>query len=275
MLPRKLSIFISFFRFGFDFQHFLILLTCIGIACLVLLPLSCTTRSTHTIYLLYLSSASSLPSPLTQTLHRNLTSLLPPNTQNSSLIIRTGFRGICMTSQLASSRWECAQHVTTLTNIITSTTTDINIDIDPLNLLKLAESVRKRIVFDGLLYISLPLSLLTLLLLTLIPRWKTDRNPDTNSERQVKSFPSRALSMTLCLISGSASLFAFTSILWQHLAAVTASRFIERMSYGSVVARVGSNAMVIGWLGVLMLWFAFMGCLLMVLSLRKVRRTFG
>ncbi|KAF7916434.1 uncharacterized protein EAE98_010733 [Botrytis deweyae] len=268
MLPRKLSIFISFFRFGFDFQHFLILLTCIGIACLAAPPAPPT------------PSISSLsppppPSPLTQTLHRNLTSLLPPNTQDSSLIIRTGFRGICMTSQLASSRWECAQHVTTLTNIIRSTTTDINIDIDPLNLLKLAESVRKRIVFDGLLYISLPLALLTLLLLTLIPRWKTDRNPDTNSERQVKSFPSQALSMILCLISGSAFLFAFTSILWQHLAAVTASRFIERMSYGSAVARVGSNAMVIGWLGVLMLWFAFMGCLLMVLSLRKVRRTFG
>ncbi|TGO12597.1 hypothetical protein BTUL_0085g00060 [Botrytis tulipae] len=184
-------------------------------------------------------------------------------------------------------------------------TTDINIDIDPLNLLKLAESVKKRIVFDGLLcvfflaslpsqfstkhtprfetptaltflsYISLALTLLTLLLLTLIPRWKTDRNPDTNSERQVKSFPSLALSMTLGLISGFAFLFAFTSILWQHLAAVTASRFIERMSYGGVVARVGTNAMVIGWLGVLMLWFAFMGCLLMVLSLRKVRRTFG
>lgn len=271
---------------------------------IVLLPLSCTTRPTHTTYLLSLSYASSLPSPITQTLHRNLTSLLPPNPQNSSLIIRTGFRGTCMTSQLASSRWECAHHVATLKNIITSTTTDANIDIDPLNLLKLAESVRKRIVFDGLLcvvflisvpsqpsakhpkiqtptaltfpsYISLVLTLLTLLLLTLIPRWKTDRNPDTDYERQVKSFPSLALSMTLGLISGFAFLFAFTSILWQHLAAVTASRFIERMSYGGVVARVGSNAMVIGWLGVLMLWFAFMGCLLMVLSLRKVRRTFG
>ncbi|KAF7904025.1 hypothetical protein EAF00_001359 [Botryotinia globosa] len=275
MLPRKLSIFISFFRFGSDFQHFLIFLTCIGIACLVLLPVSCTTRPTHIIYLLSLSYASSLPSTITQTLHRNLTSLLPPNTQNSSLIIRTGYRGICVASQLASSRWECSQHVTILKEIIASTTTDTNIDIDPLNLLKLAESVRKRIVFDGLLYISFALTLVTLLLLTLIPRWKTDRNPDTNSERQVKSFPSLALSMALGLISGFAFLFAFTSILWQHLAAVTASRFIERMSYGSVVARVGSNAMVIGWLGVLMLWFAFMGCLLMVLSLRKVRRTFG
>ncbi|TGO32145.1 hypothetical protein BHYA_0347g00090 [Botrytis hyacinthi] len=210
-----------------------------------------------------------------------------------------------MNSQLASSRWECAQRVTTLKDIITSTTTDTNVDIDPLNLLKLAESVRKRIVFEGLLcvfflaslpsqsstdhpkiqkpptaltppsYISLALTLLALLLLTLIPRWKTDRNPDTNSERQVKSFPSLALGMTLSLISGFAFLFAFTSVLWQHLAAVTASQFIERMSYGGVVARVGTNAMVIGWLGVLMLWFAFMGCLLMVLSLRKVRRTFG
>ncbi|KAF7918422.1 uncharacterized protein EAE97_011877 [Botrytis byssoidea] len=277
MLPRKLSIFISFFRFGLDFQHFLILLTCIGITCLVLLPLSYTTRPTPTIYLLSLSPTpplSSLPSPITQTLHRNITSLLPPNTQNSSLIIRTGYRGICMTSELASSRWECAQRVTKLKDIITTMTTDTNIDIDPLNLLKLAESVRKRIVFDGLLYISLALTLLLLLLLTLIPRWKTDRNPDTASERQVKAFPSRVLSITLGLISGFAFLFAFTSILWQHLTAVTASRFIERMSYGSVVARVGTDAMVIGWLVVLMLWFAFMGCLLM-LSLRKVRRTFG
>ncbi|TGO50345.1 hypothetical protein BOTNAR_0396g00090 [Botryotinia narcissicola] len=91
-------------------------------------------------------------------------------------------------------------------------TTDSNIDIDPLNLLDLAD------------YISLALTLLTLLLLTLIPRWKTDRNPDTASERQVKAFPSRTLSITLGLISGFAFLFAFTSILWQHLAAVTASR---------------------------------------------------
>ncbi|KAK6606795.1 hypothetical protein H4I96_02205 [Botrytis cinerea] len=259
MIPRKLSIFISFFRFGFDFQHFLILLTCIGIACLVLLPLSCTTHSTHTIYLLSLTYTSSIPTPLTQTLHRNLSSLLPPNTQNNALTIRIGFRGICMASPIASWRWECAQHVTTLKNTITSTststststnsTTDIDFDTDPLNLLQLADSVRKRIVFDGLLYISLALTLFTLVLLTLIPRWKTDRNPDTDSERQVKSFPSRALSFTLCLASGSAFLFASVSILWQHLAAVTTSRFIERMSYGGVVAKVGSNAMVIGWLG--------------------------
>lgn len=231
-----------------------------------------------------------------------------------------------MASPIASWRWECAQHVTTLKNTITSTstststnsTTDIDFDTDPLNLLQLADSVRKRIVFDGLLcvffsnlspsllslptsllplpwhrirsknpppqhlntltphsYISLALTLFTLVLLTLIPRWKADRNSDTDSERQVKSFPSRALSFTLCLASGSAFLFASVSILWQHLAAVTTSRFIERMSYGGVVAKVGSNAMVIGWLGVLMLWFAFMGCLLMVLSMRKVRRTFG
>ncbi|KAF7957391.1 hypothetical protein EAE96_002976 [Botrytis aclada] len=190
-------------------------------------------------------------------------------------MIRTGFRGTCMTSQLTGSKWQCSQHLTTLKDIITSTTTDIDIDIDPLNLLQLAESVRKRILFDGLLYISLPLALLTILLLTLIPRWRTDRNPDTNSERRVKSFLSRALSMTLCLTSGSAFLLAFTSVPWQHLAAVTASRFIEHMSYGGLVARVGSKAMVIGWLGVLMLWFTFVGCLLMVLSLRKVRRTFG
>ncbi|TEY67403.1 hypothetical protein BOTCAL_0127g00170 [Botryotinia calthae] len=277
MIPRKLSIFISFFRFGFDFQHFLILLTCIGTTCLVLLPLSCTTHLTHTIYLLSLAYASSIPTSITQTLHRNLTSLLPPNTQNNALTIRIGFRGICMASPLASSRWECAQHVTTLKNIITSTnsTTDINFDTDPLNLLQLADSARKRIVFDGLLYISLALAILTLFLLTLIPRWKNDRNSDTDSERQVKSFPSQALSFTLCLTSGSAFFFASISILWQHLAAVTTSRFIERMSYGGVVAKVGSNAMVIGWLGVLILWFAFMGCLLMVLSLRKVRRTFG
>ncbi|KAF7907779.1 uncharacterized protein EAF01_005365 [Botrytis porri] len=281
MLPRKLSIFVSFFRVGLDFQHFLILLTCIGIACLVAAPPTPPTPST--------CSPSPMPplSPPPSPKPSSATSALffPQILKKSSLMIRTGFRGICMTSQFASSGWECAQHAGILKDIITSastststnthSTTDIDLDIDPLNLLQLAESVRKRIVFDGLLYIALPLTLLTLLLLLLIPRWKNRHKPrQPASSRQVKAFPSRALSFTICLTSGSAFLFAFTSILWQHLAAVTASRFIERMNYGSVVARVGSTAMVIGWLGVLMLWFAFMGCLLMVLSLRKVR-TFG
>ncbi|KAJ8064150.1 hypothetical protein OCU04_006504 [Sclerotinia nivalis] len=237
-----------------------------------LVDAGCVSQHTRNIYLLSLSYSHDISrqTSIAQEVNRNITTIVTEIAKNGSVTIRTGFRGMCLTLDEAS--WDCSESAKILANMF-GTSGETN--LDPLNIIRIADTVRKRIAFDGLLYISLTFALITITILSFIPSWKTEKDSDTGSEREVKPFPSRKISNTVCAASGSAAIFAFVSVLWQHLAAVSALKIIENMSYGGLMGKVGTNSMVVGWLGVLMLWLAFMGCLLMVLSLRKVRRTFG
>ncbi|KAF7875361.1 hypothetical protein EAF04_002533 [Stromatinia cepivora] len=159
---------------------------------------------------------------------------------------------MCLT--LGGESWDCSASAKRLANVVR---TSRETNLDPLNIIWIADTVRKRIAFDGLLYISLAFAFITITILSFTPSWKTESNSGAGSEREVKLFPSRKISDTACATSGSTAIFAFVSILWQHLAAVSALKIIENMSYGGLMGKVETNSMVVGWLAVVGIYGVF------------------
>ena len=85
---------------------------------------------------------------------------------------------------------------------------------------------------------------------------------------EVKPWPSRALTKTVCGILAAAVLLALVSSLWQHIAAVAFTTTVRNMAYGSVKSEVGTAAIVLAWASLALYVFALCAMLVMTVSLR-------
>lgn len=112
------------------------------------------------------------------------------------------------------------------------------------------------------------------LLLATFPGWHEEEDAE-GSERDVKPFPSRAVSQISLAIIFIASIFVLVSVLWQHTASVAASTIAQDLGNGSVRSGVGTSAMVMGWFGFTLLIIVTIGLLVMILSINVLQETFG
>lgn len=123
-------------------------------------------------------------------------------------------------------------------------------------------------------FAAIPLAFISILLLGTFPGWHTEEDGE-GSEREVKPFPSRPVSQLALAIIVVASLFAFISILWQHIATSAAASMIRSLSYGTVKGQVGPTAVALGWVGVVLSLVSAIGLLVMILSIRVLAETFA
>ena len=109
------------------------------------------------------------------------------------------------------------------------------------------------------------------LLLATFPGWHEEID-EHGSDRDVKPFPSRAVSQVALALIFVASVFVLVSVLWQHTASVAASTIAQDLGNGSVKSGVGTAAMILGWFGFALLIIVTIGLLVMILSISLLDR---
>lgn len=114
--------------------------------------------------------------------------------------------------------------------------------------------------------VAIVLAFVCFILLATFPGWHEEINDD-GSERDVKPFPSRAVSQSALALIFVASVFVLVSVLWQHTASVAASTIAQDLGNGSVRSGVGTAAMILGWFGFALLIIVTIGLLVMILSI--------
>lgn len=177
---------------------------------------------------------------------------------NANLNVRVGYFGICI--QEGGGAFLCNQNATALADLVT-------VDQDPLNLIWVASTFRDAIVFPYLIIIAIIVAFLTFLLLATFPGWHTAVSRD-GIEKDIKPFPSRAVSQVALATIFIASVFVLVSVLWQHTASVAASTIAQDLGNGSVKSGVGTTAMVLGWFAFGLLTIVTVGLLVLILSIR-------
>ncbi|KAJ5945999.1 Ca2+ regulator and membrane fusion protein Fig1-domain-containing protein [Penicillium verhagenii] len=265
------------------YHHILMLILMGGMILISILLAGCTSSdSLSNVYLLSLRYTNSSEmtvnaaqvSTMIQSAVHNISE--SGSTQSSTLEVRAGYMGLCM-SQSDEGR-VCSSSAKTLANILkTERTTSVIGNVtteftpDPLNLILLAEEFRTKIVFDGLLYVSVILTFVCFLLLATFPGWHTEIN-DEGSDIEVKPFPSRPVSQAALGIISISFGFSFISVLWQHINSSSTASMVETLTYGTVSGHVGTAAMVLGWLAVVLIGFVSLGLLIMIMSISLLDR---
>ena len=114
---------------------------------------------------------------------------------------------------------------------------------------------------------AVALAFITICLLLTFPGWHTESDDD-GSDREVKPFPSRAVSLIALTASTLGAMLALVSMIWQHTASVAAATTAQDLGYGTVKSEVGATALALGWVGFALLALAAIGLLVMILSIR-------
>ncbi|KAK1783355.1 Ca2+ regulator and membrane fusion protein Fig1-domain-containing protein [Copromyces sp. CBS 386.78] len=245
------------------YHHVLMILIMITIILLSLLLAGCSSSSPliPDIFLLSLYYENYQAIPDTSQVHYDVHTALSNIVDGARLQARVGYFGICVNPDGGS--WLCSNNATTLAN-------EISVDQDPLNLVWLAAQFKDMIVFPYLIIIAIIFAFICLLLLATFPGWHEEEDSE-GSEREVKPFPSRPVSQVALVIIFIATIFVLVSVLWQHTASVAASVIAQDFGNGSVMAGVGSSAMVLGWFSFTLLIIVTIGLLVMILSMRVLR----
>lgn len=123
-------------------------------------------------------------------------------------------------------------------------------------------------------FVTVPLVFISILLLSTFPGWHEEED-EHGSEREVKPFPSRAVSQIILALLTLSSLLIFVSVFWQHIAAASALSMVHSLSYGTVKLSVGTLAMVLGWGSVALDIIAAIGIYVIVASITVLAETFG
>jgi len=105
-----------------------------------------------------------------------------------------------------------------------------------------------------------------LILLFTFPRWRNSSDTDS-LDQGIKPFPSRTVSQWALAIAVLASLCAFVSAFWQHISCATGAAMVRSLSYGTVNAVVGAEAMILAWGSVCLVIVVAVGLLVMILSI--------
>lgn len=103
--------------------------------------------------------------------------------------------------------------------------------------------------------------------LATFPGWTTDYDARTGSEIEIKPFPSRPISQAIAFVLLMASLLVLVSCLWQHVAAASVVSTVSSMSQKRIVGHVGAVAAVLVWLPLAVIVGAFLGILVMIISI--------
>ncbi|KAH6652993.1 Ca2+ regulator and membrane fusion protein Fig1-domain-containing protein [Truncatella angustata] len=242
------------------YHHVLMILIAVSIILLSLLLAGCSSSSPlmPDIFLLSLYYSHYTPAPDTAQVDYNGYQAISNIVGSAHLQARVGYFGICVNPDGGS--WLCSNNATALAN-------EVSVDQDPLNLIWLASQFKDMIVFPYLIIIAIIFAFICFLLLATFPGWHEEEDSE-GSEREIKPFPSRPVSQIALAIIFIASIFVLVSVLWQHTASVAASIIAQDFGNGSVLAGVGTSAMVMGWFSFTLLIIVTIGLLVMILSIR-------
>ncbi|KAJ5663109.1 hypothetical protein N7507_003840 [Penicillium longicatenatum] len=240
----------------------------------------CTTSDNlSNVYLLslrYTNNSEAVKPAQVSTLIQSTVYNISQTGSGSTFEVRAGYMGLCI-SQGDEGR-VCSSSAKTLANIVkaekaSSATGNMTTETtpDPLNLILIAEEFRTKIVFDGLLYISVVLIFACFLLLSTFPGWHSE-TLDGGSEVEVKPFPSRPVSQLALGIITLSFGFLFVSVFWQHINSSSTASMAETLTYGAVSGHVGTAAMVLGWFAVGLTASVTIGLLIMIMSISILSR---
>jgi len=245
------------------YHHVLMILIAVAIILLSLLLAGCSSSSPLIpgIFLISLFYKQYTPHASTSQVDFGVHTAIQNIVGNAELECRVGYFGICIS--LSGGGWICGNNATALADTLT-------VDEDPLNLLWLASQFKDLVVFPYLIIIALIFAFICFLLLATFPGWHEETDFE-GSEREVKPFPSRAVSQVALAIIFVASIFVLVSVLWQHTASVAASTIVQDFGNGSVRSGVGTTAMVLGWFSFALLIIVTIGLLVMILSINVLR----
>jgi hypothetical protein len=245
------------------YHHVLMILIAVAIILLSLLLAGCSSSSPliPDIFLLSLYYQGYTATPATSQVNYNVHTALENIAGDARLAARVGFFGICISPD--GGGWLCSNNATALAN-------EIDVDQDPLNLIWLAEQFKDMIVFPYLIIIAIIFAFVCLLLLATFPGWHDEVGSD-DGDREVKPFPSRAVSQVAVSIIFIASVFVLVSVLWQHTASVAASVIAQDFGNGVVKSGVGTSAMVLGWFSFTLLIIVTIGLLVMIISIKVLK----
>ncbi|CAG8118477.1 unnamed protein product [Penicillium salamii] len=190
--------------------------------------------------------------------------------------VRAGYMGLCVGQ--SDEDKICSSSAKALANMISAERRTIQVGNesietvpDPLNLIMIAEEFRRKIVFDGLIYVAIAMCFVTFIIISTFPGWHEETD-DTGSEREVRPFPSRPL-MQLSLVSSILGFaFGFISLLWQHINSSSTATMAEILTYGAVEGHIGTAAMALGWVSVFAVSMTSMGILVEILSMSLIIR---
>ena len=133
--------------------HHVVMIVLAIATCLFALLLAGCSSSRSGLPNIYLTELSYRPSATANdsAIPPNLNSTIPDLVGNDSVIIRTGYFGVCIAS--SDQRWTCHKDATSFATIINATQ-------DPLGLLSNSIAFRDSIIFSGLVYVRiLPLKI--------------------------------------------------------------------------------------------------------------------
>ncbi|KAI1905632.1 hypothetical protein LOZ53_005483 [Ophidiomyces ophidiicola] len=241
------------------YHHVLMIFIALAIILLSLLLAGCSSSSPQipTIFLISLFYERYPPIESTAQASPQMATAIANIVGGAQLEVRVGYFGICI--QRGGGSFICNANATALAGILRS-------EDDPLNLVWVASTFKDAVVFPYLIIVAVVLAFLCFLLLATFPGWHEETSED-GSDRQVRPFPSRAVSQVALALVFIASVFVLVSVLWQHTASVAASTVAQDMGNGSVKSGVGTSAMVLGWFGFVLLVVVTVGLLAMILSI--------
>ncbi|KAK3309263.1 Ca2+ regulator and membrane fusion protein Fig1-domain-containing protein [Chaetomium strumarium] len=242
MVFSQLKSYIPFRYIGF--HHGLELLLVISIILLSILLVGCTTESMKDIYLLSLSYTGTEPTTTDTTIiTANVSSCMTLAAASKTLLtVRVGYFGYCIVDNGVTS---CSSDAGSLATLLRQTNSS-----DPLNMLYMVKSFHDQTIFSALPYLTRP-----------------GTASDSDSEREVKPFPWKAVSWLAWFMTLVATLFSLVAALWQHLSSAATATMVNTLTYGTVSGTVGAGAMAFAWIATGVLFIAVIGLLLMIMSM--------
>jgi len=111
---------------------------------------------------------------------------------------------------------------------------------------------------------------LGILLLSTFPGWHQEIDDD-GSEREVKPFPSRAVSQVALFFFFASFVIITLTAIWQHAVAGSIVTSLEYSTYGAMKPHIGVVGIVFGWLACLFSFIVVLGLLIMILSINVLR----
>ncbi|KAI0413968.1 hypothetical protein F5X98DRAFT_350462 [Xylaria grammica] len=231
------------------FHEFLIAFGIVSIILWSFVLAGCTSSSgLRNVYLFALSyekdSSVTESDPLLT--NKNITQVLGSQISDSAEIIRevrVGYLAMCIAFR--SGVWSCGTNVQQLAALVSSG------DEDPLNLLRLAQRARTRILFYPLIIISLVLTFIVICIIAVGPHvlgreeYMSGDEEDSATSRNITRYP--ALVKSILPITIVIALFGFISAFWQHIGGAGASTLTGLLTYDLVIARVGTTGIALGW----------------------------
>ncbi|KAJ5584353.1 uncharacterized protein N7459_004153 [Penicillium hispanicum] len=262
------------------YHHIMMMVAAVAIVFLSILLAGCTSSNgLSNVYLLSLqytniSSLAKADGAQVSTAIQEAVTNASRAGSGTTLEVRAGYMGLCMTQ--GDEDRICSSSARALASILKAEKKSVEIgnvtteySPDPLNLVMMANEFREKIVFDGLLFITIALTFACFLLLGTFPGWH-EKVSDTGSEVEVKPFPARPVVGACLFTIGPAFGFALISVLWQHINSSSTASMVETLTYGAVAGHVGAAAMAFGWIAVGLVATVGLGLFIMKLSINLI-----